>query len=153
LFNIEPLYLSISFISPRKIRALNLRFLNKDSPTDVLSFPQIDWSLSIKSSRKSLKSQFNFLKKIEEQNQGPLILGDIVLCPFIAMKNAKKIGQSLDREICFLLVHGFLHLCGFDHTNVEDEKKMLYQQQKIMKLLAEESPHPLWTRCVQKIGT
>ncbi|WP_423168497.1 rRNA maturation RNase YbeY, partial [Stenotrophomonas maltophilia] len=62
-------------------------------------------------------------------------LGDIVICPEIAERNAKLIGQSLGYEVCFLITHGILHLCGHDHENPSDERKMLMHQRRIMKTL------------------
>ena len=61
---------------------------------------------------------------------GPGVIGDIVLCPAYAEKNGK---QSLERELELLTVHGVLHLLGFDHEDVDDEKKMFALQEEILK--------------------
>ena len=55
---------------------------------------------------------------------GELYLGDIVICLRRAKKQAKAFGHSLEREVCFLSLHGLLHLLGFDHIEQEDEKEM-----------------------------
>ena len=77
-------------------------------------------------------------------------LGDLVIALDVAAENAQNIGQSLDREVCFLLVHGILHLCGHDHIKKTEEKLMLACQRRLMKILGEDSPKKaLWRGCVQ----
>jgi probable rRNA maturation factor len=70
-----------------------------------------------------------------------------VICLDIALENAEKIGQSLDREVCFLLVHGVLHLCGHDHEWEEDEVLMLEDQRKVMDSFNRDLP--VWKDCVR----
>ena len=62
----------------------------------------------------------------------------------MAAKNAMRLGQSLGREICFLLVHGILHLCGYDHQQPREEEAMLAAQRRIMVALDER----VWHQCV-----
>jgi probable rRNA maturation factor len=69
------------------------------------------------------------------QTAAPTMLGDIVISPSDAQKNADDIGQSLERELLFLMVHGILHLCGYDHQRSTDEQKMLQQQTLIINSL------------------
>ena len=95
--------LSISFVSIDEIHELNLKYRNIDKPTDVLSFPGINNSL-----------------------------GDIIISPEKAKEQAKTIGHSFERELTFLVIHGFLHLLGFDHETKEDEEKMIALQKEIM---------------------
>ena len=61
-----------------------------------------------------------------------LMLGDIVICEDVAKANAEEYGHSFEREICYLVVHGFLHLLGYDHMNEEDEKTMFKLQEDIL---------------------
>lgn len=62
----------------------------------------------------------------------------------MAAKNAVRLGQSLGREVCFLLVHGILHLCGYDHQQPQEEAVMLAKQRRIMAKLDE----GVWRECV-----
>ena len=111
----KPIMLSISFVGSRKMRNLNRQYRNKDYGTDVLSFLY--------------------------EGEGPRA-GDLIISPENAAKNAQKLGHHLDREICFLIVHGVLHLCGFDHELKRDEIKMFRRQRLIMKTLGNENLIP-----------
>ena len=95
--------LSISFVSLDEIHELNLKYRSIDKPTDVLSFAGINNSL-----------------------------GDIIISYEKAKEQAEIIGHSFERELAFLVVHGFLHLLGFDHETEEDEKEMIKLQKEIM---------------------
>jgi len=97
----ESAELSILLIGADHIRRLNARFAGNDYATDVLSFPMMD---------------------DEEANES--MLGDVVLCPEIARANAEKLNHSLDRELNVLLVHGILHLLGYDHQGKTDQSEM-----------------------------
>ncbi|MDQ5816358.1 MAG: rRNA maturation RNase YbeY [Actinomycetota bacterium] len=97
----ESAELSILLIGADHIRRLNARFAGNDHATDVLSFPMMD---------------------DEEANES--MLGDVVLCPEIARANAEKLNHSLDRELNVLLVHGILHLLGYDHQGKMDQSEM-----------------------------
>ncbi len=92
--------LSILCVSADHIRELNMRFAGNDYATDVLAFP------------------------MGEEDEGALILGDVILCPRVAEENATQIGHSLDQELETLLVHGTLHLLGYDHDAKEDRSRM-----------------------------
>ena len=70
--------------------------------------------------------------------------GDVVICVAMAAKNAVRLGQSLGREVCFLLVHGILHLCGYDHRQPQEEAVMLAEQRRIMSKL----DAGVWRTCV-----
>lgn len=90
----------VSFIGPKAMRSLNKKYRNQDKPTDVLSF-----SLG------------------EEGPDGKFYLGDIIICPAVAKKQARQQGHSLSREIEILVIHGFLHLIGFKHfKGIEKEE-------------------------------
>jgi probable rRNA maturation factor len=102
----------IKFISNIEIKKLNKEFREVDKETDVLSFPIIDFNSD----------------KILNYNT----LGDIVICKKIAKSQAKKYGHSSYREICFLALHGFLHLLGYDHIEKVDEEKMIAKANEIL---------------------
>ena len=92
--------LSVLFVSSDHIRQLNARFAGEDHATDVLAFPMM------------------------EEEDGALLLGDVVVCPAVAEKNATQLGHDLDAELEALVVHGTLHLLGYDHQGTEDKAKM-----------------------------
>ena len=130
---------SVSFVSDDEIKSLNNEYRNKNKETDVLSFPLEEWEI-----RPSVESPFE-----NQLNDGiPRALGDIIISPNTALYNAQKIGQGLDRETCFLLVHSILHLCGYDHMEKDEEREMIDQQKKIMTKLENVSPD-VWFQCVE----
>ena len=102
---------SISFITADEIRALNRDYRGKDSATDVLSFP-VSSDLAIGDGH---------------------FLGDIAICLDVAKQQAIDYGHSLERELSFLVVHGLLHLLGYDH--VTDETEMFTIQDEILSAL------------------
>ena len=106
----ESVELSILLIGADHIRRLNARFAGNDYATDVLSFPMMD---------------------DEEANES--MLGDVVLCPEIARANAEKLNHSLDRELNVLLVHGILHLLGYDHQGKSDGSDMERRLNEILE--------------------
>ena len=104
--------LSILFVSSDHMRKLNSHFAGDNYPTDVLAFPMMDGD-------------------DEEEESGPL-LGDVVVCPEIALRNAERIGHSLSDELGVLVVHGTLHLLGYDHQGPKDKEAMDRRQQEIL---------------------
>jgi probable rRNA maturation factor len=134
-FGLGPCEVSLGFVGPKKMQALNHGFRMKDKSTDVLSFPQCEWRkpVTLNLMHGPPSQRRNILEK--PAIPGPLSLGDIVISLVDAEKNAHLIGQGLDREVCFLIVHGLLHLCGHDHLGPQDERRMLKEQHKAMGLL------------------
>ena len=114
---------SINFVSDEEIQKLNREFRNIDKVTDVLSFPNLN-----KTPNEKLKK----FRKLADFDTNLLFLGDIVISKKIAKKQAREYEHSLKREVCFLALHGFLHLLGFDHIKEEDEKIMTKLQSKIL---------------------
>lgn len=114
---------SINFVSDEEIQKLNREFRNIDKVTDVLSFPNLN-----KTSNEKLKK----FRKLADFDTNLLFLGDIVISKKVAKKQAREYEHSLKREVCFLALHGFLHLLGFDHIKEEDEKIMIKLQNKIL---------------------
>ncbi len=94
-----------------EIRDLNREYRSRDKATDVLSFPDGDM----------------------DPEKGYKLLGSIVISMETAEQQAVRIGHPLDRELKFLLVHGLLHLLGFDHEN-DNGEMMDIQRQIIMKM-------------------
>lgn len=114
---------SINFVSDEEIQKLNREFRNIDKVTDVLSFPNLN-----KTPNEKLKK----FRKLADFDTNLLFLGDIVISKKVAKKQAREYEHSLKREVCFLALHGFLHLLGFDHIKEEDEKIMTKLQNKIL---------------------
>lgn len=100
--------MEIIFVSPEEIQELNKTYRNIDRPTDVLSFPNDD---------DELRS-----------------LGDIFINVEQAFQQADEYGHSIEREIAFLAVHGYLHLVGYDHETPEQEKEMFEVQEEILRV-------------------
>lgn len=119
------LVVTVSFAKKDQIRNLNKIYRNVDKETDVLSFPMLDIVYPQK-----IKDYIN-----EISPDGSLYLGDIVICKKIAKKQAREYGHSKTREIAFLALHGLLHLLGYDHIKVEDEKIMNETSEKILSNL------------------
>ena len=104
---------SLTFTDNEGIHALNKEYRNVDRPTDVLSFPQIDYELG-------------------EEAEG--MLGDIVLSLERAEEQANEFGHSFKRECAFLCVHSTLHLLGYDHElSDEDDADMRARQRAVME--------------------
>jgi probable rRNA maturation factor len=125
LFQLNDYELTISIVSESEIHDLNKQYRSKDKPTDVLSFPQTTFTSPI---TRGLQQ-----KHTEPHN----ILGDIVICLDFAKVNAASIGNSLGRELAFLIVHGILHLGGHDHNEPEEEKIMIAEQQFVITHLSD----------------
>lgn len=106
--------ISISFVGNKQIRELNYQFRGIDAVTDVLSFS---------------------INDINPEN-GYLMLGDILISVPVAKAQAESIRHSLKKELILLVIHGILHLCGYDHENSHDEKKMFSFQEKLFLLVS-----------------
>ena len=137
-------HLGVTFVGPRRIRLLNREFRGIDRSTDVLSFPQIEWQEHLPIRRSSSSIAVNASLNVPAE-----VLGDIVISLQDAQTNAKNIGRPFDREVGFLLVHGILHLCGYDHEQPNDEKNMRQAQRRLMRVLGEGTSSPLWLNCVK----
>ncbi len=107
--------MSVTFVDEDMIHEINKTYRNIDRPTDVISFA--------------------FLDDKSEKIVGdvPLDLGEIYICYDVADKNRLSYNNSLKRELCFLFVHGLLHLLGYDHMTKEDEEVMFPLQEKILE--------------------
>ena len=109
---------SVTFVTNEAIHQINLEYRGKDMPTDVISFA------------------------MEEMGEGeieirdadlPVLLGDIIISVDRTMEQAESYNHSFERELCFLAVHGFLHLLGYDHDTQEKEQEMFGLQETILQ--------------------
>jgi len=107
--------LSILFVTTDVIAELNERWMAESGPTDVLSFPMDE----LRPGRSGEEAE-------------PGILGDIVLCPDVASRQARKAGHSTVEELLLLTTHGILHLLGFDHAQPDEEKEMFDLQRRLL---------------------
>jgi probable rRNA maturation factor len=120
----EDYEVSISFVDNNEIRDLNKQYRDKDTATDVLSFPLMEFEVT--------EENYN---NEEEYVQEDRLLGDIVISLERAQEQAVEYGHSFERELAFLVVHGVLHLLVMDHENEEQEKEMIKKQEEILQLL------------------
>ena len=131
-----PLTLELLFVSEEEIRTLNLRERGIDSITDVLSFPAAD----LKAGEPVVAAEHADCIEPAYEAEGEnvparMYLGSVVLCEKRAREQAEEYGHSYEREVCYLIVHGFLHCLGYDHINEEDRRVMRAREEEIMKTL------------------
>lgn len=120
---------SLLLVDNDSIKLINSENRGIDNATDVLSFPNIEWSLA---------GKFDSIDEEEDYfdpDSGELILGDIVISVDKVKSQAEEYGHSELREYAFLICHSMLHLLGFDHIAEEDRKIMEEYQAIIMKEL------------------
>ena len=103
------LYMSITLTEPEEIKRINLEFRNIDRATDVLSFPMFE------------KDEIEEIVSKQEEDRGEDILGDIVISIEKVQEQAKEYGHSFERELAYMVVHGFYHLMGYDHMEENDK--------------------------------
>ncbi|MEK3991235.1 rRNA maturation RNase YbeY [Robertmurraya sp. FSL R5-0851] len=113
----EPCELSVTFVDNNRIQDINREYRGKDKPTDVISF--------------ALEELGEGEIQISGANM-PRVLGDIIISIDKAREQATDYGHSVERELGFLAVHGFLHLLGYDHETEEEEKEMFDLQRSIL---------------------
>jgi probable rRNA maturation factor len=107
--------ISLSFVDVQEMEELHIKWMEEDGPTDVLSFPM----------------------DMPQGKDDVVTLGDIVISPAVAAKQATEAGHSVEHEIYILATHGLLHILGYDHADPDEEKVMFALQEKIVKEWAE----------------
>ena len=115
------LYINVILTNPENIRKINNQYRNIDKETDVLSFPMFE-----KEEIENLKNNGNI---IEEP------LGDIIISIKKVEEQAIEYGHSFERELAYMLIHGFYHLMGYDHMNDEDKKQMREKEEGVLNKL------------------
>jgi probable rRNA maturation factor len=103
--------ISMTFVNPQEMEELHIKWMDEPGPTDVLSFPM----------------------DMPENREDAVTLGDIVIAPAVAAKQAIEAGHSTEHEIFILATHGLLHILGYDHVDPDEEKVMFALQEKIVK--------------------
>ena len=112
--------IGVSFVTPNEIKKLNLKYRGNDNPTNVLSF-------GMDNNTESVKEDF--------------LLGDIVLCREIIKKEAKKYSKSYENRLKHMIIHGFLHLIGFDHEENDERISMEEIEIKVMNKISAGDPY------------
>lgn len=110
-----------------RIHEVNKEFRDMDKPTDVLSFPMVEYSAP---------SEFDEVENYDEYfhpETGELLLGDIMISVDKVREQAENYGHSLERELGFLVAHSMLHLFGYDHMEEEERVVMETKQEEILQ--------------------
>jgi len=123
--------LSVELVGDSRMRRLNRDYRKQDRPTDVLAFPMR-----------------------ESDNPYPTLLGDVVISVPTALRQASEEGRSLDDELATLLVHGVLHLCGYDHERNKKEATLMRRRERailkmigpVPRLVTSRPEHGKWSR-------
>ncbi|MGG4193817.1 rRNA maturation RNase YbeY [Paenibacillus jamilae] len=117
---------ALTFVDNEQIHELNREYRGIDRPTDVLSFAL----------NESVEEELDILYEIEDEQELDEmndLLGDIIISTECAKEQADEYGHSLEREIGFLFVHGFLHLLGYDHQDEPSEQIMMDKQEAVLE--------------------
>jgi len=117
--------IDLTFVDNERIHELNRDFRGIDRPTDVLSFAM----------NETGEDEPEIIYELEEGEDGediPNVLGDIIISVTRAQEQAIDYGHSLERELGFLFVHGFLHLLGYDHQDDASEAEMMSKQEHVL---------------------
>lgn len=121
--------LSLLFVDEPTIAELNERFLGHEGPTDVLSFPLDDEPIG--SGRLPDAGGTGPGEALDEL--APDLLGDVVVCPLVAWGNAERDGVGYGDELALLVVHGTLHLIGWDHEADAEAEKMEARERELLR--------------------
>lgn len=117
--NLKNLYVSITLTTPENIQKINKQYRNIDNPTDVLSFPMFE------------KDEITAVSKMGYRE----VLGDIVISIEQVKKQSEEYGHSFERELAYMVVHGFYHLMGYDHINEDEKVQMRKKEENILEEL------------------
>lgn len=115
---------ALTFVTDEQIHELNQQYRGIDRPTDVLSFAM----------NEELEEEPDIIYSLEPEAELELpdMLGDIIISVQTAKRQSEEYGHSLDRELGFLFVHGFLHLLGYDHQDEASEAEMMGKQEAVL---------------------
>lgn len=107
--------LSVVLVDEAAIEQLHVQWMDEPGPTDVLSFPMDE-----------------LRPGSDGEETPPGLLGDVVLCPQVAARQAAAAGHSTQEELLLLTTHGILHLLGYDHAEPQEEKEMFALQRRLL---------------------
>ena len=115
------LYVNVILTTPENIRKTNKQYRNIDKETDVLSFPMFE-----KEEIENIKNNHNNI---------PEVLGDIIVSIKKVEEQAKEYGHTFERELSYMIIHGFYHLIGYDHMEEEEKNVMREKEEKVLNKL------------------
>ena len=116
------LILTITLSTPQHIQEINKEYRNMDRTTDVLSFPMFE--------KQELQNKIN-----AKDFTGEDMLGDIIISIEKVEEQAKEYGHSFERELSYMVVHGFYHLMGYDHIETQDKECMREKEENVLEQL------------------
>jgi probable rRNA maturation factor len=124
--DLKKVQVTVCLVSDAEIAGMNQSFRKKHGPTDVLSFPAVQ-------ARKPQRSRRRFISSVPVSSDSEESLGDIAIAPAVAKRNARNYGRTLPAELKILILHGVLHLLGFDHE--ADRGEMDRTEKKLRRRL------------------
>ena len=127
-YSLDSAWVSLALVEPKVIAELNLQYRNKNQPTNVLSFP------SLSPAEKTAVANVQL-------EDATLVLGDVVLCPAIIAEQAKAQNKSVSDHWAHMVVHGMLHLLGYDHIDEEDAEVMESLEIALLAKIAVPNPY------------
>ena len=125
--------LSLLLVDVEQMEKLHVRWMDEPGPTDVLAFPMDE--LDLRGSRGV--GHGNGSGADEQDETGPAVLGDVVLCPEVAERQGVEAGHGTQDELQLLCTHGVLHLLGYDHAEPEEHAEMFGLQGELLRSWAE----------------
>ena len=114
-------YLNVILTNPAHIREINNTYRNIDKETDVLSFPMFE--------------KIEIEKMMKNNDKRKEVLGDIIISVPRVAEQAAEYGHSFERELAYMVIHGFYHLMGYDHMEEEDKKQMREKEENVLNQL------------------
>ncbi len=130
--------LSLLFIDISEMTRLNTEFMDVDGATDVLAFP-ID---APEAGFGPLPPRSGPDRAPPDPADEPLLLGDVVICPAVAAANAPSHAGTVDDELALLVVHGILHVLGYDHVDPEQTERMRARERELLEAHHWKGPAP-----------
>lgn len=115
---------TLLFVSDDEMSAYNKKFLDRDGPTDVLAFPVEELNPGVVPEK--------------DRNGPPFILGDVIIAPAYVSNQAAILEATPEDEITLMVVHGVLHLLGYDHQNDDDAEVMEGRESELLKMVGKE---------------
>lgn len=143
--------MTVVFVDEPAMTELNTQYMGANKPTDVLAFP-LDAVEASKTPGPGAQSKGPD-KEIADLGELPLLLGDVVICPTVAARQAPIHAGTLDDEIALLLVHGMLHVLGDDHDTPEAEARMHARERSLLESLHWGKPAPAAFRHKPEVGS
>lgn len=122
--------LSVMFVDKTTIAELNVQYMGKVGPTDVLAFPLDGLDMAVPHGPGAITHSPSMSQY--DQGDSPLLLGDVVVCPSVAADQASSHAGTYDDEVALLLVHGILHVLGYDHDEAVSAAAMRGRELEIL---------------------